>query len=536
MNTFGSGDQPDSGRPADTNRLAVAVDLGTTGLKVGFVSFGGDVVWFDHAPCVTRTLPGGGREQDAGEWWQTIAAMIRAGVASGDFDPGQVAVIACTGQWASTVPVDADGVPVGPCIMWNDTRGRRYARQRVGGRVAGYSPIALSRWVRRTAAAPFPDGKGPLGGQLYLLRERPDVARAARWFIEPVDYLTMRFTGAAAATHASMRASWLTDNRRTETLGYDADLVRWAGIDVDKLPPLVRTSSVAATIRDDVADDLGLPRGIPAVTGLPDLDIAPAGSGALGDDAHLVIGTTSWISCAAPGKKSDLLHEVISVPGPIHGQFVVLNNIDTAGACLDWFRRVVSRDSWAPPRPADGVAACPDVDAGTLIDVAASVPPGSDGVVFTPWLSGAQAPFGDASARAGFHNVSLHTGAAEMARAVLEGVAVQNALLLGAVERFVKRRLDPIRIIGGGARSDAWCQIHADALDRTLERPVDPINAGLRGAALNAAMAIGAITAEDVRRCVKVDATFHPNPANRPLYDRLTHGLRRLHKAHKRAR
>jgi xylulokinase len=504
---------------------AVTVDLGTTGLKVGFVSFGGDLVWSDHAPCVTRTLPGGGREQDAEGWWQTIAAMIRAGVASGDFDPGQVAVIACTGQWASTVPVDADGVAVGPCIMWNDTRGRRHARERVGGRLAGYSPIALRRWVRRTAAAPFADGKGPLGGQLYLLRERPEIARAARWFLEPVDYLTMRFTGVAAATHPSMRASWLTDNRHPDVLGYDADLVRWAGIDAGKLPPITRTSSVAGNIRDDVADGLGLPRRTPAVTGLPDLDTAPAGSGALGDDAHLVVGTTSWISCAAPGKKSDLAHEVISVPGPIHGRYVVVDNIDTAGACLDWFRRIVSLD---------GTAAAPDVDAGALIDLAVTVPPGSDGVVFTPWLSGAQAPIADASARAGFHNVRLHTGAAEMARAVLEGVAVQNALLLGAVERFVRRRLEPLRIIGGGARSDVWCQIHADALDRTLERPVDPINAGLRGAALNAAMAIGAITADDIHRCVKIDATFHPDPANRPLYERMARTMRKLHRGQKR--
>jgi xylulokinase len=123
---------------------------------------------------------------------------------------------------------------------------------------------------------------------------------------------------------------------------------------------------------------------------------------------------------------------------------------------------------------------------------------------------------------------------AEMARAVLEGVAVQNALLLPAVEKFAGRRFDTLRIIGGGARSDLWCQMHADAMDRVLERPADPLNAGLRGATLNAAVSIGAIDRADIRDRVKVDTTFRPDPARRALYDSLIAGQRKLHKGQKR--
>ncbi len=102
---------------------------------------------------------------------------------------------AITGQWASTVPVDADGTPVAPCIMWTDTRGRRHTSVRFGGPVGGYSPAALARWIRRTGGVPSPNGKGPTGQQLYLNHDRPDIAAAARWYLEPVDYLAMRFTG-----------------------------------------------------------------------------------------------------------------------------------------------------------------------------------------------------------------------------------------------------------------------------------------------------------------------------------------------------
>jgi len=266
---------------------------------------------------------------------------------------------------------------------------------------------------------------------------------------------------------------------------------------------------------------------VPVTTGLPDIATAPAGSGAvLPGQAHLVLSTTSWISCPTDKKKTNLLQEILTIPGPTQGSYVVFDNIDTAGASLDWYRRVISLDGTRTGDPLDVL---------TLLESAATSPPGSRGVVFTPWLSGAQAPFANAAARAGFHNVSLSSGAADLVRAVLEGVAVQNALLLEAVEKFAGQHFDPIRIIGGGARSDLWCQIHADALNRTLERPDDPVNAGLRGAALTAAMTLGVVKAEEVPAMVTVGTTFRPDPATRALYERLGTGMRRIHRGQKRA-
>jgi xylulokinase len=506
-------------------RYAIAVDLGTTGLKVGLVSFSGQIAWTDHHVLETRRPAADAYEQDAGEWWTVILAMLDAGLATGVVRPDQVRAVTVTGQWASTVPVDENGIPVGPCIVWTDRRGRRHAKRALGGPVAGYAPAHLARWLRRTGGAP-PLDKGPLAAHLHLIRDRPDIAQAARWFLEPVDYLTMRFCGTAAASQASMTAHFLVDLRNLDHLAFDADLVRRAGIDPVRLPPLRRTGSVVGTVTEQVADTLGIAHDVPVITGLPDIHTAPAGSGAvLPGEGHLVVSTTSWISCSIDRKKSNLLQEIISIPGPTQGTFAVFDNIDTAGACLDWFRRVVSLDGTAPH----------DVDAGDLVELAGRVPPGANGVAFAPWLSGAQTPFADGRARAGFHNVTLASGAAELARAVLEGVAVQNALLLESVEKFVGTRLDPLRIIGGGARSDLWCQIHADALDRTIERVEQPLNAGLRGAALNAAMTLGAVTPSEVGDLVAVDTTFRPDPATRLVYRRLADSLRKVHKGQKRA-
>jgi xylulokinase len=161
----------------------------------------------------------------------------------------------------------------------------------------------------------------------------------------------------------------------------------------------------------------------------------------------------------------------------------------------------------------------PDYDEVTA--AAATVPAGSGNVLFTPWLNGERSPVDDASARGGFHNLSLTTGLPELARAVLEGVAYNSRWLHDAVEKFTSTTLDPVRIVGGGAQSDLWCQIHADVMNRTIERPADPMHANLRGAGLAAGVASGRIAVGEVSGLEPVERTFTPDPATRQIYDRL---------------
>ena len=122
----------------------------------------------------------------------------------------------------------------------------------------------------------------------------------------------------------------------------------------------------------------------------------------------------------------------------------------------------------------------------------------------------------------------------DLVRAVLEGVAYNDRWLHEAVESFAKRRLDPIRIVGGGSQSDLWCQIHADVLDRVVERVADSVNAHLRGAAVFAGLTLGALAAAEVRDAVPVEATFRPDAATRARYDRLYAEFPRLYKAQRR--
>ena len=497
---------------------ALAVDLGTGGPKVGLVSLEGQTVWHEHLPVETSYGPDGAAEQDAERWWQLICEAARRGIAGGAVAREEIVAVAVAGQWASRVPVDERGQPVAPCVMWMDARGRALSRALIGGRVAGFNARRALTWVRRTAGAPSPTGSDPISHLLFLERERPDVARAARWFLEPVDYLTMRFTGRAAATPASMLATWLIDTRRPDAPpAYDPELVEMAGIDGSKLPPLVPTGSVVGAVLDDVAAELGLPAGVRVVTGIPDLHGATVGSGALNRHAaHMAISTTGWISCPVERKKTDLRHSMATVPGIGDGRYVLANSIDSGGVCLEWARRELFGE---------------EVSYEEVLALAADAPPGSGGAVFTPWPAGTRSPAEDRGARAAWHNLSLNTTRGELVRAVLEGVAAHARWLHDAVEQFAGERLDPIRIVGGGARSDLWCQITADVLERRIERVADPTDAVLRGAALLAGAGLGSIALRDVPGLVEVDRVFEPDPATRAVYRRLRAELPRLHRA-----
>lgn len=499
------------------DRVVLAVDLGTGGPKVGFVALDGTVLWSDLVAVPTCYGSGGAATQDAGLWWAIIRDATRRGLAESGVRGDQVTGVSVTGQWASTVPVDADGRPVGPCVMWMDTRGAPYSRKAFGGRLQGYRPRALLHWLRRNGGIPSPSGDDPVGHMLHLAHDDPAVFAKVRWFLEPVDYLSMCFTGRAAASRASMMGAWLTDNRRLGVLDYDDVLVRLSGVDRFRLPPLVPTGSIISPVATAVAADLGISPAAQVVTGTPDLHSAAVGSGAVRlGELHMTISTTSWISCPVAVKKTDALHQLATVPGLDPSSYLLVNNQDTAGRALQWLRDNVFDD----------------LDYDALTALAASAPAGSNGVIFTPWLKGEHSPIDDRNARGGFHNLSLETTRADLVRAVLEGVAYNSRWLLDCVDRFTSTN-GPIRIVGGGARSDLWCQIIADVSGRTCERVADPLNAQLRGAALFAGIGMGALDRDELRDLIPLDGVFEPVAANRAVYDRLFAEFPGLYKTQK---
>jgi xylulokinase len=505
----------------------LAVDLGTGGPKAALLSLRGRVVCDAFESVSIQLTDDGGAEQSPLEWWKAIVTVSRRVLAESGANPETVVGVGCTSQWSGTVAVDADGEPIGNAIIWMDSRGARAVRHTVRGalNVQGYSAPKLARWVRRTGGIPSLSGKDPVGHIHFLRQERPDVYRAADVFLEPVDYLDLRLTGLARASHDSITMHWVTDNRDIRAVSYDDGLIELAGLDRATLPDLVPTGSVLGGLTAAAAGELGLVQGTPVVAGTGDLHSAAVGSGAVGDFAgHLYIGTSSWVSCHVPFKKTDPLTNIASIPSGIPGRYLVADEHETGGACLTWLRdNLLFPDdlldrSRSDDGPGDGTALRGADFFSVLNEVAASVPVGSHGVLFTPWLNGERSPVDDHTIRAGFHNLSLSSTRADMVRAVLEGVALNSAWLNNAVEKFCKRPFGSLAFVGGGANSDLWSQMHADALDRTVRQVADPVLANVRGAGLLTLVSLGYLDVSAIPATVEIKATYMPDPASAEIY------------------
>ncbi|MGB1012628.1 MAG: xylulokinase [Nannocystaceae bacterium] len=501
------------------NQLAyvLAVDLGTSGPKVALVSTQGDLLASEFEPTPVVLLPGGGAEQDPAAWWGAIVSAARRLLARGLVPVEDILGVCCTAQWSGTVAIDERGNALGNAIIWMDARGAPHVTNATSGllQVEGYGLRKLLTWLRVTGGIPGHSGKDSIAHILYLKAEDPERFAAAHLFLEPKDYINARLTGRFAASYDSIALHWVTDNRDLTRVDYHPSLLAYVGLTREKLPDLLGATDILGPLLPEVAQALGLRPETVVVMGTPDVQSAAIGSGAVRDfEPHLYVGTSSWLTCHVPYKKTDLFHSMASLPSALPGRYFIANEQETAGKCLSFLRDQVffpqdELDSRAPPS-----------DVFARFDrLAATAAPGSDGLIFLPWLYGERTPIEDPDVRGGFFNLTLSTTRAQMVRAVLEGVAYNSRWLMQAVEKFIGRSLTEIRFIGGGAQSDIWCQIFADVLDRDILQVAEPIHANVRGAGILGAMALGKLDIDEVHTCVEVAKRYRPNPETRAMYD-----------------
>ena len=491
----------------------LALDLGTSGAKAAVFSAQGEVLATGFQPTTLQLLPGGGAEQDPEEWWRAILGACDQCSRDPRVERSAIRAIGVTAQWSGTVAVGAGGEPLRPALIWMDSRGAPQVEAIAGGAfgLLPYDITRAARWITLTGGAPAKSGKDSLAHILFLREHEPEVYRKARYFLEPKDYVNYRLTGVAAASFDSIALHWVTDNRAVDRIDYHPALLDYARLERDKLPPLCAATQVLGPIRRDVADRLGLSPDVRVVAGTPDVHATALGSGAVRDfAAHLYLGTSTWLSCHVPHKKTDVLHNMASLPAALPGRYLLINEQECAGACLTQLKdKILQLDGDS----AQGFAA--------LDALAEQAPPGSDKLIFLPWLYGERSPVEDRLLRGGFFNFSLSATRAHMARAVLEGVALNARWLFGYTERFVGQRFEALRLVGGGAKSRLWCQIYADVLGRHVECVDRPGLASLRGAAGLALAGLGERSLPEFAADVRVSGTFVPRRSLGRLYDEL---------------
>ena len=491
----------------------LAIDLGTSNVKAAVVDRDGTLLGTGSGSIETIHTPDGGAEQDAERVWQTVLAAADQALAALS-NRHEVRGIACASQYSSIIPVDRDGRPTANMVVWMDQRGALARLKKLpGGQHMRPNLYQMARWVQIHGIPPLDSGADSLAHMRWLKLARPEVYQSTATFLEPMDYVAMRLSGRPVSNRCSSFLMLLTDNRRSDA-AYHPSLLKWSGLDPDKLPELVSVDEPLGPVLPEVAQRLGLAKDTQIFPAINDTQAGGVGAAAFaGEHAGISIGTTGVCVTHVDFKKTDILNSLVSMPSPIPGANFVMAEAGIAGGALDYFldRLVFANDGFGDHRRAERFSA--------LDRAVAAIDPGSDGVLFLPWLTGSVTPAEDGKVRGGFLNLSLQTTREHLGRAVLEGIAFNLRWVQGRVARFAKRDISGIRFYGGGALSSAWAQIFADILQLPVEQLREPEYAASRGLALLGFHHLGELTLEEMQARVPVAATYEPRAEVAARYD-----------------
>jgi xylulokinase len=518
-------------RPEGRRSYVLAIDLGSGGHKIALVSDTGHVVASADEQVATLMLPGGGAEQDPDEWWQKTLSGSRKVLAAAKIPVEDIVAVACDSQWSLAVPVDQNGHHLMNAIHWLDTRGGPYNRKIVAGfpNIKGYGLLKLIKWVRLTGMVPTQSGIDSLGHVLFIKNERPDIYDKTFKFLEPMDYLTSRLTGKITATQKTMAPFAVVDNRRWGGKSYQDVLLGLAGLQTDKFPELIPNDGVVGSLKPEVAGELGLVPSTPVIAGIGDSNASLIGSGALADfETIIYIGTSMYMTCHVPFKKTDVIHTMTSLPSPFQERYYLLGEQGVGGRCVEHFLKnmVYASDAFGRlEAPADAFE--------RFDHMASQAPAGSGGLIFLPWLNGSVVPDENPYARGGFINMSLNTDRCHMSRAIMESLAYNNRWTMAPAEKFIGRHIPHVRFSGGGALSNLWAQIHADVLGIPVYQIENPLTTTVKGTALLAFYSLGRFSLEDMANCVTIKQVFQPDEANKRIYDRMFAGYRSFYQRNK---
>jgi xylulokinase len=509
-------------------KYVLAIDLGTSGAKVGLVNLQGQVVSCAGGSYETRFLPGGGVEQDPLEWWSVITRSARDALHAAGVDPEMVAAVGVTSQWSVTVALDANGDPLMDAISWMDSRGSVYNQELVGGfpSLQGYQALKLYKWISRTGNAPTLSGADSLGHILFIKHERPEIYQKTETFLEPMDYINFRLTGRRCATQNSAFACMMVDNQRLGNTDYDPQLLIMGGLERGKLPDLIPVDGIVGNLSPQAAAELGLSTSTQVISGAGDNATSVIGAGAVADfEAAAVLGTSGYLAFHQPFKKTDVLHMISSMPSALPDRYLFLADTGNTGRVVDSYLKnlVYVEDAFLPAQDMSN-----RYDA--LDQIAGQVQPGSQGVLFMPYFMGSLAPSEDPTMRGGFLNLSNTTTRAHLTRALLEGIAYNWRWLKEAAQAMVGHTFKNWRLSGGGALSPAWCQIMADVMGIPMLQQSDPRHNNVLGIGLLAFNRLGTLSLEEIPDKVKIKQVFEPQPENQVLYNQIYKQFRASYK------
>lgn len=472
----------------------LGLDVSTTGSKALLIDRKGEVLGTASFPHTLSTPKPLWSEQDPEMWWQAVVNSIQSLIVQTGVDPKEIDAVGLTGQMHGLVLLDAQGEVLRPAILWNDQRCQAQCDQ-IHERVGKEKFIQISGNVALTG---FTAPK-----ILWVAENEPDVYARVSHILLPKDYIRYKLTGGLAMDKADGSGTVLFDLKARD---WSEELLEKLDIPCEWMPPTFEGPEITGYVNEYAAALCGLTKGTPVTAGGGDQAAGAVGVGAVEPGiVGLVVGTSGVIFATTPApliEPEGRLHAFChAAPGLWHFMGVMLS----AAGSLQWYR-----DTLAPNMSFD-----------ELLREAESVPAGSEGLLFLPYLSGERTPHPDPLARGAFIGLTLRHSRGHMTRAVLEGVAFGLKDSFTLIRNAGLEQISQVRASGGGTKGALWRQILADVLESELVS-VNTTEGGAFGAALLAGVGVGVWT--DVttacRETIHITGKTTPNPANFQAYQK----------------
>ncbi len=495
-------------------RYILAHDTGTGGNKAVLTDLRGQVVHSRYVDYGLSYPQPEWVEQDPDELWQAVAQTTRQVIGETGIDPAEILGVGISAQMFNLLPVDENYCPLTPLISWLDMRSIEQADRLLSGSTPEYL-------FQNTGN--IPTAKDIIPKVLWLKEQRPDLWQRTYKLLDCKEYILYQLTGRLAIDWHGASVYFLFDPIQK---CWSQDACRRLGIPVEMLPEPFPCTEVIGEVTEPAARLTGLLPGTPVVICAGDVAVAQTGSGANADGkAHLCVGTATWIGLSTSHFRNNPDTPFWALNHIDPKKWIIAGEMETGGGALMWLRDAFFQAETEAAR-SEGRSSY-----DLLGEMAASIQPGADKLLFTPWLSGERAPVLDHYARGAWLGISLSHTRAHFVRAVMEGVAYHLRWIIDTLEAS-HLPVGGMNAIGGGSTSPVWTQIISDITGRELHVVKNALEAGATGAALTVAVGLGLYPdIESIDEMIEISHIVRPDDSHHRRYRELYETYRQAYQA-----
>ena len=487
----------------------LAHDLGTSGNKATLFTLDGRLVKSNTVSYNSLYFNDNWAEQNPLDWWQAVCQSSQNLLAGIETD--KIAAVCFSGHMMGCLPVDKGGTPLANHMLYCDQRSVKQKEKLL-------EKMSVREIYDITGHRPNPTLTTPK--VMWLKDNKPDIYKNTYKFLQAKDYINYRLTGNMICDYNDASGT-LAFN--LSTLSWSEKILQAAEVDIAKYPDTVPSATVIGEITPEAEKATGIKAGTPVVAGTGDGGAANIGIGAIAPGiTYCNLGSSSWISASATKVLDDPEMAIFTLAHPVEGLLQPVGPMMTGGRSYNWLKDELAH-----------IECQQALEAGKspyelINEVIAKSPAGAKGLLFMPYLLGERSPWWNPQVKGGILGLTLEHTRADIFRSILEGITANLALILDVFNNNLPT--ESIRVIGGGAQGELWCQILADTFGQQIEVPSVLEGASSMGAALIGGVGSGVLPSFDAAHdFIQINRTTSPITENLELYQQKKNLLQKVY-------